>query len=132
MALTPKVLRKGTQYLAPIWKGENTSGCTPIGDKVLILPYLALEQTEGGVHIPNDVKERMQLSAVSGVIVALGDDSFTWSADRMRPFGGYKPQVGDHVYFERYAGAEMTGDDGIEYRLVDDKSIGAVLVRNKA
>lgn len=134
MALNQKVARSGpaTQYIAPMWDGVNTSGCTPIGDKVLIIPYLAIDRTAGGIEMPDDFKERMQLSAVSGVIAALGDDAFTWNADRTRRFEGYKPQVGDHVFFERYAGAVVQGDDGGEYRLIDDKSIGAVLIRKQA
>lgn len=128
MSLEPKVIRKRqNQYLPAIWSGTNTSGCTPIGDKILIKPDIFLEQSEGGVFMPDQFKERMQLSTQSGVIVAVGDDAFTWSADRMRPFGGYKPKVGDRVYFERYAGAEVQGDDAQDYRLIEDKQIGAVI-----
>ena len=32
--------------------------------------------------------------------------------DRTRPFDGDKPEVGDHVIFERYAGKEIIGQDG--------------------
>jgi chaperonin GroES len=128
MALNPKVVAaKKLQYLPAIWQGENKSGCTPIGDKILIMPDIALSQSAGGVHMPDDFKERMQLSTQSGVIVAVGDDAFTWSADRSRPFGGYKPKVGDRVYYEKYAGAVVNGDDGMDYRLIEDKQIGAVI-----
>ncbi len=132
MALNPKVLQgKGRQqqYLPPIWTGENKSGCFPIGEKILIQPYFAVAATAGGVHIPDEFKERMQLSAEMGVIVALGDDAFTWNADRTRAFGGYTPKPGDHVHYERYAGAVVQGDDGAEYRIVEDRQIGAVLIK---
>ena len=130
MALNQKVLRgKRAEYIAPIWSGENTSGCIPVGEKILILPYIAVDQTEGGIHMPDAFKERMQLSAEMGVIVAVGDDAFTWNADRTRHFAGYKPKVGDHVHFERYAGAVVQGDDGVEYRICEDKQIGAVLIK---
>lgn len=131
MALNQKVARRGsaTQYLAPIWSGKNEAGCIPIGEKVLVLPYMAVTKTEAGIHMPDDFKERMQLSAEMGVIVALGDDAFTWNADRTRHFAGYKPKVGDHVHMERYAGAVVQGDDGRDYRLIEDKQIGAVLIK---
>lgn len=129
MALNPKVLRHNVEYLAPIWQGENNSGCIPIGDRILVLPYVAVSQTEGGIHMPDEFKERMQLSAVSGVIVAVGDDAFTWNADRTRPFGGYKPKPGDHIHYERYAGAVVHGDDGIEYRIIEDRQVGAILIK---
>lgn len=130
--LTQKVaLRSKGQRLPAIWLGKNTSGCEPIGDKVLIKPDIFLEKTETGVLMTDDYTERMQLATQSGVIVAVGDDAFTWSADRMRPFGGYKPKVGDRVYYERYAGAEVEGDDNSQYRLIEDKQIGAVIEKAK-
>lgn len=133
MSLNPKVIRKrASQYLPAIWDGKDTSGCVPIGDKILILPDLFLEQTAAGIHMTDEFTERMQLSAQTGIIVSIGDDAFTWSSDRMRPFGGYKPKVGDHVYYERYAGAEVTGDDGRQYRLVEDRQVGAVTEKAKA
>ena len=113
MALNQKVVpAKKLAYLPAVWAGENKSGCTPIGEKILVMPDMALAQSTGGIHMPDDFKERMQLSTQTGVIVAIGDDAFTWNADRTRPFGGYKPKIGDRVYFEKYAGAVVTGDDG--------------------
>lgn len=132
MSLEPKVMRKRQKQTLPaIWQGKNTSGCEPIGDKILIKPDIYLSQTESGIHITDEFVERMQLATQSGVIVAVGDDAFTWSADRMRPFGGYKPKVGDRVYYERYAGAEVEGDDNQQYRLIEDRQIGAVIEKAK-
>lgn len=127
MSLTQKVIRNRTERLPAIWQGKNTSGCLPIGDKILIKPDIFLDTTAGAVALPDEFVERMQLSTQSGVIVAVGDDAFTWSADRMRPFGGYKPKPGDRVYYERYAGAVVQGDDHTEYRLVEDRQVGAVI-----
>jgi chaperonin GroES len=128
MALNQKVLpTRKVQYLPAIWQGENKSGCIPIGEKILIKPDIAVGRTAGGIEMPDDFKERMQLSAQSGVIVAVGDDAFTWNADRSRPFGGYKPKPGDRVHFEKYAGAEVEGDDGGQYRIIEDRQIGAVI-----
>lgn len=127
MALTPKVLSVSrVEYMPAVWSGANKSGCAPIGDRVLILPDMAMAKSQGGIGLPDDVVERMQLSASSGVIVEVGDDAFAWNSDRTRPFGGYKPKPGDRVHFEKYAGKEIVGDDGAKYRICDDKAIGAI------
>jgi co-chaperonin GroES (HSP10) len=127
MALTPKVLNVSrVEYLPAIFSGTNKSGVEPVGDRVLILPDMAMATSTGNIRLPDDVVERMQLSSSSGVIVACGDDAFAWNSDRTRPFSGYKPKQGDRVHFEKYAGKEIIGDDGVKYRLCDDKAIGGV------
>jgi len=127
MALNPKVLSVSrVEYIPAPWSGTNKSGCTPVGDRVLILPDIAMTKSQGNVALPDEVVERMQLSASSGVIVECGDDAFVWNSDRTRPFGGYKPKPGDRVHFEKYAGKEIVGDDGAKYRICDDKAIGAI------
>jgi len=126
MALNPKVLAvRRAEYIPAPFFGKNESGCVPIGDRVLIRPDIAASKS-GSLDLPDDVVERAQLSASSGVIVALGDDAFTWNFDRTRPFGGEKPEPGARVYFDKYAGKIVLGDDGVEYRLVDDKCVGGV------
>jgi hypothetical protein len=77
MALNPKVLSVSrVEYLPAPWAGANKSGCIPVGDRVLILPDLAMTKSQGNIALPDDVVERMQLSASSGVIVEVGDDAF--------------------------------------------------------
>lgn len=124
MALNIKTVRRAEYIPAPFF-GKNESGCRPIGDRVLIRPDLAAS-TAGTIALPDDVVDRAHLSSSSGVIVECGDDAFAWNSDRTRPFSGDKPKAGDRVFFERYAGREVTGDDGVKYRLMDDKSIGGV------
>jgi co-chaperonin GroES (HSP10) len=126
MALNPKVLNvQRVEYIPAPWFGENKSGCEPVGDRVLILPDIAATSS-GSIRLPDDVVDRMQLSSSSGVIVSCGEDAFAWNSDRTRPFNGYKPKAGDRVHFEKYAGKEIVGDDGVKYRLVDDKAIGGI------
>lgn len=126
MALNPKVLAvKRAEYIPAPFFGTNESGCIPIGDRVLVRPDIAASSS-GSLALPDAVVERAQLSASSGVIVALGDDAFTWNFDRTRPYAGEKPQVGDRIFMDVYSGKVILGDDGVEYRLVDDKCIGGV------
>jgi co-chaperonin GroES (HSP10) len=126
MALSPKVLNvQRVEYIPAPWFGENRSGCEPIGDRVLIQPDIAAGSA-GSIKFTDEMVDRMQLSASSGVIVACGEDAFAWNSDRTRPFSGYRPKAGDRVHFEKYAGKEIVGDDGVKYRLCDDKAIGGV------
>jgi chaperonin GroES len=124
--MQPKILSvRKAEYLPAPFFGKNESGFEPIGDRVLVRPDIAASSS-GGIELPDDIVDRAQLSASSGVLVALGDDAFKWSFDRTRPFAGVKPEVGSRVCFEKYAGQVILGDDGIEYRLIDDKCVGGV------
>lgn len=124
--MQPKILSlKKAEYIDAPYFGKNDSGCTPIGDRVLVRPDIAAAKV-GELHIPDDIRDRAQLSGSTGVIIELGDDAFAWNFDRSRPWSGYKPQAGDRIYFDRYSGKEILGDDGQTYRLMDDKCIGGV------
>lgn len=124
--MQPKILSvRRVEYIPAPFFGENKSGCSPVGDRVLVRPDIAAHKA-GAIDLPDDVVERAQLSATSGVIVELGDDAFKWNADRTRPFDGYRPKAGDRVYYDRYAGKVILGDDNVEYQLMDDKCIGGI------
>lgn len=125
--MKPKLLMTPLgQYEHVQWNGKNTSGITPIGDRVLILPDCAVGVTSGNVHIPQELQERMSMAAESGVLVAVGDGAWFWNSDRTRRFEGTRPTAGQRVYFERYAGAVHHGKDGKMYRLADDKVVGGL------
>lgn len=108
------------------WTGKNTSGFFPLGDKVLVMPDKLKSASEGGVALPPEMIDRMTLAAETGTIVAVGEGAFTWNSDRITKFLGRRPQAGDRVFMERYAGQTLMGTDGQFYRLMDDRSIGAI------
>lgn len=124
--MKPRLLSvRRAEFLPAPFFGKNESGCVPIGDRVLIRPDIAAS-TSGGIQIPDEVVDRAQLSSSSGVIIALGEGAFEWNSDRTRPFTGERPKSGDRVHFDKFAGKLILGDDGVEYRLLDDNSIGGV------
>lgn len=126
MALNPKVLTiRRQEYIPAPFFGKNESGCEPIGDRVLVRPDIASSKS-GSLDLPDDVIDRAQMASSSGVIVAVGDDAFAWNSDRTRPFTGEKPKSGSRVHFDKYAGVVILGNDGVEYRIMDDKSIGGI------
>ena len=51
----------------------------------------------------------------------------SWNSDRTRPFAGKKPEPGNRVVFNRYAGRVLRGTDGKMYRLMTDNCIGAIM-----
>lgn len=114
------------QYEAMEWSGVNTSGMKPWGDSILVLPDQPRERTTGGIFLSEQEVERMAYAAETGVIVAIGDGAFAWNADRTRPFQGEKPAPGVRIWFERYSGAVQHGRDGLIYRLMTDKQMGAI------
>lgn len=125
--MEPKLLKTvHAEYVPATYNGVNTSGWQPVGDLVLVLPDTIATKTSGGVELPQDIAERMQLAAITGTVVALGDEAFRWNADRTRPFEGVKPTEGSRVIFEKYAGKPILGEDGRQYRFLDDKSIGGM------
>ncbi len=115
------------QYAPAVWNGKNESGWIPAGDRVLVKPDKAAEKV-GSIVMTDANQELTQLAAESGVLVALGDDAFVWNSDRTRKLEGVKPKPGDRVGFQRYAGAQVFGDDGELYFFMSDHSIGAVRV----
>ena len=110
------------------FSGKNESGIIPIGDRVLILPDDAADKTAGGIMFDDTLKERNSLAAETGVLVAVGNGAWFWNSDRTRKFEGVRPEVGQRVWFERYAGSVQHGNDGRLYRLMDDKCIGGLRV----
>lgn len=98
---------------------ENTSKIRPVEYKVLILPETVEEKTAGGIILAATTKEKDQMAQVRGVLVAVGGDAFEdWNI---------KPEVGQKVYFCKYQGTIVTGADGVEYRLTNDKDICAII-----
>lgn len=104
---------------------KNSSGISPIEYKVLILADKVDEKSKGGIIIPDESKDRKQFAQMEGVLVAVSPFAFTYEnwSDREAT----QPKPGDRVLFAKYAGANVTGRDGVEYRMVNDKDVAAVL-----
>jgi chaperonin GroES len=97
-------------------------GIIPTGGHVLVLPDKVEEKTSGGIIIPDTVRDKSQAAATSGIVISIGptawkdiDAGESWAV------------VGDHVTYAKYAGVIMKGNDGIDYTLINDNDILAVL-----
>jgi len=121
---------KDANYDVAQYDGSNQSGYKPVGDLIVVMVDSVSEfiGPEKKIIITETAKARMDHGAKSGIIVEVGDDAFTWSSDRKRPFGvGRKPHAGDWVLFVRYAGELHTGRDGQQYRIMSDNSVVAFI-----
>lgn len=103
---------------------KNPSGINPTEYKVLIRPEQVEDRTKGGIIIPEQAKERDQYAQMHGVLVAVSPLAFTYE---QWPDDGLKPKAGDRVLFAKYAGATVKGEDGVDYRIVNDRDVAAVL-----
>jgi chaperonin GroES len=112
------------EYIPAQWSGTDTSGVLVVGKCVLVLMDECSPNTSGNIALPEDVIERMSMAAESGVLVAVSPGAFLLNED-MTPWAGPKPQPGDRVYIEKYAGKQIKGRDGKMYRIMDYSSIGA-------
>ena len=90
----------------------------PLGDRVLIEAVEAVEETMGGILIPDTAKEKPQEARV----IALGTGKVDEDGKKI-PF---EVKVGDIVLTSKYGGTEVKVD-GKEYKLVSASDILAIV-----
>ncbi len=92
----------------------------PLGDRVIVKPAEAEEQTKSGLFIPDTAKEKPQ----RGEVVAVGDGKLKDDGTRVP----IDVNVGDTVIYSKYGGSEVK-IDGVEYKILDaERDIIAVVV----
>ena len=90
----------------------------PAGDRVLIKPLEAKEQTRGGIVLPDTAKEKPQ----EGKVIAVGEGKKS-DDGKLIPMSF---KVGDTVSYGKYSGTEIT-IDGEEYLIVrEDDVLGTI------
>jgi len=86
----------------------------PIDDRVVIEPIESEEVTEGGIVLPDTVKEK----PVQGKIVAVGPGRLLDNGDRLKP----SVKKGDVVIYGRYSGSDVKVE-GTEYKVMRESEI---------
>jgi chaperonin GroES len=81
----------------------------PLGDRVLVKRLEGKEKTAGGIYIPDAAKEKAQI----GEVLAVGPGA---KADKEGNLIKPAVKVGDKVYFGKYAGTEVLGQDTLVIR----------------
>lgn len=101
---------------------KNESGIKPLGDKVLVKVPELDEKSPGGIIIPDQSRDKQEQAATQATVVEVGGAAFP-------EFNGQQPiQPGDVVCIARYAGQLYTGDDGSEYRIINEDDIAGVKI----
>lgn len=126
MVMTDRLVSRiqGT-YVPAIYDGKNNSGVIPLVNKVLVRTDEFSEITKGGVYVTEVKMDNMTMASESGVIVDVGPDAFSIMPSGHK-WASRKPTPGDHIYYDKYAGLLVMGNDGKTYRLMDDGCIGAI------
>ena len=90
----------------------------PLADRVVIKVIDDVQQTSGGIFIPDSAKEKPQ----KGEVIAVGEGKTNDKGEK-EPM---EIKVGDVVLFAKYSGTDVKVDD-VEYKIVSIKDCLAVL-----
>ena len=90
----------------------------PLADRVVIKVIDDVQQTSGGIFIPDSAKEKPQ----KGEVIAVGEGKTNDKGEK-EPM---EVKVGDIVLFAKYSGTDVKVDD-VEYKIVSIKDCLAVL-----
>jgi co-chaperonin GroES (HSP10) len=98
----------------------------PTGWRLLVMPYMGRATTDGGVLIPDQVRDREALATVVAYVLKVGalayKDSDKFGLDE-------KPwcKEGDWICIGRYAGARFKIEGG-EVRIINDDEVIATIL----
>lgn len=105
----------------------NSSGVTPLDMRVLVKPDPVQTKTAGGLFLSDETIERDQWATTRGVLIEAGVNA--WAEARAAGFT--PPLVGARVLFGRYSGngngKGFKGDDGEDYRIMNDEDILGII-----
>lgn len=101
---------------------DCSPGLRATGFAVIVAVASVDEKTKGGIFLPDAAREKEKLVGVQGRIVSQSPAAFDFA-----DFGGNAPKVGDAVQFAKLAGVMVTGKDGREYRVLNDRDVLAIV-----
>lgn len=101
---------------------QNESGLSPLEFNVVVRMDPVKTKTAGGLYLPETKKDRDEMSADEGTLVAISPHAFDYADWGAHP----KPQPGDRVLFAQFDG-RLWERGGVKYRLIKDKSLIAVI-----
>tara|TARA_R110000772_G_scaffold92010_1_gene188627 strand:+ start:581 stop:1081 length:501 start_codon:yes stop_codon:yes gene_type:complete len=96
----------------------------PTGWRILLLPFQGRKQTDGGIILPSETRERESVGTVCAYVLRVGPLAYN-DSDK---FGTAKPwcKAGDWVIFGKYAGSRFRIEGG-EVRIINDDEILATI-----
>jgi len=98
----------------------------PSGWRLLVMPFQGVAKTSGGLHIPDEIREREAVATVVAYVLRLGPLAYR-DADKFGPDSEPWCKQGQWVCIGRYAGSRFKIEGG-EVRIInDDEVIGTIL-----
>ena len=96
---------------------------TPCGYVLLIALPEKEDKTEGGIYVPDDLRDREHTASISGMVLRMGPDAY---GDKKRFPSGPYCKVGDWITMKPYTGDRLI-IHGQEFRLINDDSVRSVV-----
>ena len=90
----------------------------PLADRIVIKVIDDVQQTSGGIFIPDSAKEKPQ----KGEVVAVGSGKTLDNGEKE----AMEVKVGDVVLFAKYSGTDVKIDD-VEYKIISVKDALAII-----
>ena len=97
----------------------------PTGWRILVMPYMGKEKTEGGVYVPDPVREKEARATVTAYVAKVGPLAYK-DVDKFGENGAWCKE-GDWVCIGRYAGSRFQIEGG-EVRIINDDEVIATIV----
>lgn len=106
----------------------NPLNIEPIEYKVLLKFIKNSEKTDGGIYLPDSVKEQQDVNNIIGELIKAGDLAFTDDdGDKWKQH----PKKGDIVITNKYPGIMIYENESERWFLCNDKEICAIYNQNK-
>lgn len=97
----------------------------PTGWRLLVMPFQGASKTQGGLYIPDEVREREAVATVVAYVLRIGPLAYK-DPDKFGPDSEPWCQKGDWVCIGRYAGSRFKIDGG-EVRVINDDEVIATI-----
>ena len=91
----------------------------PLGDRVVVKPAKAEEQTKSGLFIPDTAQEKPQ----KGEVIAVGEGRWDEDGEKRIPVD---VKVGDVVLYSKYGGHDFKIDED-EYKVLEARDIYGIV-----
>ena len=95
----------------------------PKGYRLLISPVEVDEKTEGGVYMPDALRDAEGIASIIGFVVSMGPDAYK---DESKFPTGPWCKKGDFVIFRSYSGTRFKIHNQ-EFRIINDDTVEAVV-----
>lgn len=95
----------------------------PKGYQILTRPVRLEEKTAGGIVLPEQVHKNEDLLGQVAEVISMGDQAYRDPKRFDEPWC----RIGDYVVYDKYSGIPLYTRDDIQYRLIDDDMVRAVV-----